>query len=472
MLIKRKFYLAFAAIVAALLVTVALLLSMHSRIEESEETRAWANRVVTAVFDCSVLGSESILQDNPRAREQYGIAARNLNHILDQAPKQESLADEIAEVRAKKIRLDALLQDSIRLPAVAAALEDFELQTMLVTQWMLQTRALVESAQTMRRAAADESRRLRNVSLRVGMAGISLIALVSGTIFWRSYRTLVSPLQDLSEGARRVGAGDLAYRLAAPRRDEIGMAAENFNSMTRQLSERQTQLDEKLRDLEAFCYSVAHDLKGPLRSVVGFGSLLETEFKERLGDDGRHYVERMREASLRMSALIDDLLEFGQLTHRRVEIGPVDLQAVCFELASEMRTEIASAKAKVICPSERRMVFGNDFLLKQALRNLIANGMKFVRPGAAAEIELRARAGSDGWTTFEVVDNGIGIAPEFHEKIFGLFHRLHEHTKYPGTGVGLAVVQKSIERLGGQVGVKSEAGQGSVFWFKLRTVVD
>jgi signal transduction histidine kinase len=469
MLIKRQFYLAFAAIVAALLVTVALLLSMHWRIEQSEQTRAWANRVMKSVFDCSVLGSESILQDNPRARDQYAIAAKNLQKLLDDAPGQRVVAAPVAELRANKARLDRLLLESMRLPQATIALEDLELQTMMVSQWLFQARTLVEAAQGMRGAASNESRQLRNLSLWVGLGTIALIALVTGGIFWRSYRTLVSPLQQLSEGARRVGAGDLAHRLPVPRRDEIGVAAESFNLMTRQLSERQAQIDEKLRDLEAFSYSVAHDLKGPLRSVVGFGALLESEHKEQLGDEGRRYVQRMRDASLRMSTLIDDLLEYGQLTHRRVDIQAVDLQTICSELMAEMRNEIAAAHASIRSPSESHIVFGNEFLLKQTFRNLIANGMKFVRPGSPAEIDIRAKSDGDGWTTVEVIDNGIGIAPEFHEKIFALFHRLHEHTRYPGTGIGLAVVQKSIERLGGHVGVRSEVGKGSAFWLKLRT---
>jgi signal transduction histidine kinase len=289
-------------------------------------------------------------------------------------------------------------------------------------------------------------------------------------VFWRSYRTLVTPLQELSEGARRVGAGDLKYRLTTPSNNEIGQAADSFNQMTEQLSDREAELNEKLRDLEAFCYSVAHDLKAPLRSVAGFGDLLSSEYKEALGDEGGKYVERMRAGSLRMSALIDDLLKFGQLTHQRVEMSALSVRKLCEELIVELKDQIATSNGTVCLQMGDEAVQANGFLLKQALTNLIANGLKFVRKDMAPIITIRAHK-ERGWIILEVEDNGIGIAEEFHKKIFGLFHRLHDYRDYPGTGIGLAIVQKSVERMGGRVELKSVPGKGTTFLIRLRTAL-
>jgi signal transduction histidine kinase len=470
-LIKRQFYFAFAAVILALMAATAILVVMHMRLQRMEEIRTWANEVVKAAFDCNVLGTESILQDSDRAQEQYRIAARQLVTLLDRTPNFKAVGPLAAELRAGKKRLDALLRNFEDKPRTSADMlrEGYELQTMVVSQWMVQTRALLDAAQQMRSYAARETARIRRVSLWADVAALSVIALVSGWVFWRSYRTLVNPLQQLSEGARRVGEGDLNHRLDTPYDNEIGQAAANFNRMTEQLSERDAQLNEKLRDLEAFCYSVAHDLKAPLRSVAGFGDLLRAEYKDVLGEEGRGYVERMQAGSLRMAALIDDLLKFGQLTHQRVEMMDLPLRPVCEELINEIKDEVARANGSVQLEIGDEAVQANAFLLKQALTNLIANALKFVKKETPPVIKISARK-ERGWV--EVVeDNGIGIPEEFHKKIFGLFHRLHEYRDYPGTGVGLAIVQKSVERMGGRVTLQSTAGKGTTFSIRLRAAL-
>jgi signal transduction histidine kinase len=471
-LIKRQFHFAFAAVILSLVAATAILIFMHMRLQRMEAIRTWSNEVVKTAFDCNVLGTESILQETERAQEQYRIAARNLVILLDRTPDFKGVAPMAHEIRASKKRLDALLrnfEDKPRTPTEMLR-EGYELQTMVVSQWMVQTRALLDAAQQMRSYAARETERIRTVSLWADIGALSVIALVSGWVFWRSYRTLVNPLEQLSEGARRVGAGDLNHRLDTPYDNEIGQAAANFNRMTEQLSEREAQLNEKLRDLEAFCYSVAHDLKAPLRSVAGFGDLLRTEYKDALGEEGRGYIERMQAGSLRMSALIDDLLKFGQLTHQRIELTNVAVKGVCDELLNEIKDEVARANGTIQLEMRDEVVQGNVFLLKQALTNLIANAVKFVKSGTPPLIKISAH--KDGaWVELKIEDNGIGIPEEFHKKIFGLFHRLHEYRDYPGTGIGLAIVQKSVERMGGRVTLESAAGKGTTFSIRLRAAV-
>ena len=472
MLIKRQFHFAFAAVILSLVAATAILIVMHMRLQRMEDIRTWSNEVVKAAFDCNVLGTESILQDSDRAQEQYRIAAHNLMSLLDRTPNFKGVAPMAADLRASKKRLDALLRNFEDKPRTSEDMlrEGYELQTMVVSQWMVQTRALLDAAQQMRTYAARETERIRKVSLRADVAALLMIGLVSGWVFWRSYRTLVNPLEQLSEGARRVGAGDLSHRLDTPYDNEIGQAAANFNRMTEQLSERDAQLNEKIRDLEAFCYSVAHDLKAPLRSVAGFGDLLRAEYKDALGDEGKGYVERMQAGSLRMSALIDDLLKFGQLTHQRIEMTILPLKPLCEELVHEIKDEVARANGSIQLAIGDESVQGNAFLLKQALTNLVANALKFVKKETPPVIKISARK-ERGWVELSIEDNGIGIPEEFHNKIFGLFHRLHEYRDYPGTGIGLAIVQKSVERMGGRVSLHSAAGKGTTFAIRLRAAL-
>ena len=451
---------------------MGMMIFMHIRLQQMERARAWANQVVKTAFDCNVLGTETILQNNERAREQYRIAARNLMLLLDDMPEIRGAGPLVIEIRATKRRLDALLHNFENKPDTPLQMlrEGFELQTMVVSQWMVQTRGLLDSAQKMRVFAARETERLREISLWMDMTALAMVAFVAGWVFWRSYRTLVTPLQELSEGARRVGAGDLNHRLVTQENNEIGQAAESFNQMTEQLSEREAELNEKLRDLEAFCYSVAHDLKAPLRSVAGFGDLLRSEYKDVLGEEGRGYIERMQAGSLRMSALIDDLLKFGQLTHQRVEMSTISVKNVCEEVVSQMKDQIAAADGEVRLDIADESAQGNAFLLNQALTNLVGNGLKFVRKGMPPVITMRARK-ERGWVIIQVEDNGIGIAEEFHKKVFGLFHRLHDYRDYPGTGIGLAIVQKSVERMGGRIELKSTPQKGTTFSIRLRAAL-
>lgn len=468
MLIQRQFRLAYAAVLASILVALGALLFMHARLQKIEDVRSWANEVVKHVLDCNILGSESILQENARAREQYVAAAAALNRTLGSAPDYHFINESLPEIAAGKRRVDALLRDFSIRPAAASGMsrEDFELQTMLATQWMLQTRALLESAMSLRERAAAHSRRIQHISLWTGSAAIFCVAIVSGLIFIKSYKNLVAPLHLLSENAQKIGAGDLSAKVEIHHRNELGMVAQSFNAMVEQLRARQAEVDEKLRDLEAFSYSVAHDLKAPLRSVVGYGGILASEYAQQLDDEGKAYIKSMQASSLRMSGLIDDLLAFGQLTHRRVEIKAVALQPLCRQLIADLTAEIAAQDATVEYLGANPILAANETLLKQALQNLISNAIKFVAKGTRPLVQIQTRPDGD-YTVIEIIDNGIGIAPEHQQKIFRLFHRLHSQTEYSGTGIGLAIVQKSIERLRGTVGITSKPTGGSAFWIRL-----
>jgi signal transduction histidine kinase len=467
MLIRQQFRFAFGAVALAIAAALGVLLLMNARVARIELLRSWSNEIVRHVFDCNLLGSESILQDNARSREQYAAASAGLQALIEAPPEPELVRRHLPEIAAAKARLDQLFRESSR-PPTSAPLEreDFEVHAMLVSQWMLQTRGLLETARTLRSSAAAESTRVRGVAVWASAGAIVLVGLIAGAIFLRSYKILVRPLHLLSAGARRIGQGDLSARLPADTRNEIGLVAESFNVMTEQLAAREAELQEKLRDLDAFSYSVAHDLKAPLRSMVGYGSLLEADYADRLGVEGQDFLRRMRESGLQMSALIDDLLEFGQLTHRRVDMKPVPLQPLCEQLFSEMHEEIARQNAAVSYNGDSPVLLANELLLKQILRNLISNAIKFVPEKTDPRVRIIATKNGT-MTRVEVQDNGIGIAPEHQGKIFGLFQRLHSPKDFPGTGVGLALVQKSVERQRGRLGVSSAPGQGSTFWFQL-----
>jgi PAS domain S-box-containing protein len=234
--------------------------------------------------------------------------------------------------------------------------------------------------------------------------------------------------------------------------------------LTRQRAEE--ALQESNAALEAFSYSVSHDLRAPLRAMQGFGKVLLEDYNSVLDEPGREYAMRIVSASTRMDQLIQDLLVFGRLGHTKLETTPLDLDDLLTEVLDTIAEELRERAATVVVDRPLPMVLANKVTLMQALVNLISNGCKFVTPGVAPKVRIRAEPQGDSIRLW-IEDNGIGIPTEHHARIFGVFERLHGGDDYPGTGIGLAIVKKGLERMGGEVGLESESGQGSHFWIRL-----
>jgi signal transduction histidine kinase len=226
------------------------------------------------------------------------------------------------------------------------------------------------------------------------------------------------------------------------------------------------QLTAVVQELEAFTYTVAHDLRGPLRAMGGLSDLLLEDCSALLDEEHKDYLRRIKDASARMDLLIRDLLAYSRLCRGEVKREPVDLSAVIEVVLEEMSSELAESGAKVEVEGPLPRVLGQTALLGQVLSNLIANAAKFVARGVEPKIRISA-ASREGWVRLQVEDNGIGIAAEHYGRVFRIFERLHPQDAYPGTGVGLAIVQRAIDRMSGRVGVESRVGEGSRFWIEL-----
>ncbi len=266
-------------------------------------------------------------------------------------------------------------------------------------------------------------------------------------------------------------AEDLAHRiaLAVERNLAVNKVNELNATLERRVIERTTKLQQVLIELNAFSYSVAHDLRAPLRAMQGLSQALLEDYGARLDETGRDYARRIAEASVRMDVLIRDLLAYANLAQLEVELEPVDLGSLVREVLDKMAEDLKQQNAKVSIEDPLPRCLGHRPALGQAIRNLLSNAAKFVPPGVEPRIRVRAEL-RHGWCRLWVEDNGIGIPPEYHEKVFGVFQRLHKPGEYPGTGIGLAILRKAMERMGGRWGVESEAGKGSRFFIELPEV--
>jgi PAS domain S-box-containing protein len=239
-----------------------------------------------------------------------------------------------------------------------------------------------------------------------------------------------------------------------------------IHGLNRQLEDRVQQLTEANAELEAFNYTISHDLRSPLRSMQGFAQALIEDCNELLDDTGKGYTRRIMTSSQYMDTLLQDLLKYSRLSRTEMDRTTLNLESVVNEVLESLDREIEDKKATVQIERPLLGVYANLSTLKQVMANLITNGLKFVEEGRAPHIRVYTE-GKNGLVRTWVEDNGIGIAQEHQEKIFGLFERLHNTNHYPGTGVGLAIVRKAMERMGGRVGLISKPRQGSRFWLDL-----
>ena len=265
------------------------------------------------------------------------------------------------------------------------------------------------------------------------------------------------------ELAREVGDVLALAVLQGQLRERLeGQASE----LERRVEERTRQLSEVNTELEGYVRSVSHDLRAPLRAVHGFGNLLLEEAGAKLEKNEREYLERMVSASGRMDALVRDLLTYSRLAREDVAPRTLDLQHVLAEARGLLQVELDERGAKIDVLQPILPVVGHHSSLVQAVANLLSNAAKFVAPGVRPEIRVRTERHGDRVRLW-VEDNGIGILPADQEKMFRMFERLKGAEHYPGTGIGLAIVRRSVERMGGAAGVESQPGEGSRFWIEL-----
>lgn len=235
----------------------------------------------------------------------------------------------------------------------------------------------------------------------------------------------------------------------------------------RQLQSRSIELEATNRELEAFSYSVSHDLRAPLRAIDGFSRILLTDHADRLDDIGRDRLERVRRAAQHMGTLIDDLLKLSRVTRTELKREQVDLSTLAGDIAEELRKQAPDRKVEFsIAPGLTAR--GDKGLLRIVLDNLIGNAWKFTGGLAEARIGLE-RAPTHGRQAYVVSDNGVGFDMAYADKLFGVFQRLHDATEFPGTGIGLATVQRIIHKHGGRIWAESEVGKGTRFYFTLES---
>ncbi len=319
----------------------------------------------------------------------------------------------------------------------------------------------------------------------VVMLMILLLASFIAVILSSKIQAIISvPLLSLIDMADKITTNkDYSIRTQLDREDEIGRLVNAFNTMldtieeqNRALLEAKENLQDEVeartaelkninRELEAFTYSVSHDLRSPLRSIDGFGAALLEDCGEQLDETGKDYLGRMRSASQRMGKLIDSLLYLSRVSRQEVHFRAVDLVEIGNEVVDGLHEQYSEKKYEFVCP-KNLVCFGDRALLFIALQNLISNAWKYSANTIQPRVEL-GMVERNGEQVFFVRDNGVGFDMKYVDKLFAPFQRLHGPDDFEGLGIGLATVARIVHRHGGEIWAEGIPGSGAVFYFTL-----
>jgi PAS domain S-box-containing protein len=244
---------------------------------------------------------------------------------------------------------------------------------------------------------------------------------------------------------------------------DISVMKLSAEELERLVGHRTAALQAKTKQMEAFCYTIAHDLRAPLRAIAGFAEFLREECAGQLPAEGVGYIEKIETAAARLDRLISDLLGYTRIQQIPVAREEVDLDAVIGHVLEHVGKDHRGEIRDIVAQTPLGRVHADAITLEHVFLNLVSNAVKFHRTGVPAVVRIRAER-VDSFLRVWVEDNGIGIDPRFRNRVFGMFERVHPDLKVPGTGVGLAIVATAMERLGGRCGVESNSPTGSRFW--------
>jgi signal transduction histidine kinase len=444
------------------------------RRRQSEELRAKeitgaAYRLMSRLVDAETGIRGYIITREPPFTEPYDRAMlevpRELEHLRAIAPR---LAEEIAAVQrlaTAVLRYATLERDRVRdgrHEEAASIVQSGEGKRLMDAARASMSRFLERQRQLDVVSARDHAE-ARGAMRQVFLAGLLANIAAAGAMAWFFSAGIVQRLAIVVENTRRLEREETLHPRAGGT-DEIAQLDDRFHDMAAALEQGRRALELTNRELDAFSYSVSHDLRAPLRAVSGYARMLEEDYGAQVDGEGRRFLQTIRREAQRMGQLIDDLLAFSRLGRNALQVTNVDMTAVAREILPDvLRTTEARVEVEV---QELPQARGDRNMLRQVLVNLLTNAVKFSARNPKARVTVGASA-ADGENVYWVRDNGVGFDMRYAEKLFGVFQRLHAANEFEGTGVGLAIVQRVIHRHGGRVWAEAKEGEGACFSFAL-----
>lgn len=484
----------------ALIIGVTLFFTSQKVTESINKTRI-ANQIVKAVFELNMVTNDYLMHHEERAREQWLSRHQTLKILLsegnyhnrrektiieklnDNHEKLKTTFKKLVETDKKNIN-GSVSKDPIDSPNPR--------ERRLATQMLIRSQMIVTDAIRLADMSHDRVIEIQNKASLFIMFFIIAMIMLMGINYLVFNRSIIAPIAWLAKETEIIGAGNLDHEANILSDDEIGDLSKAFNTMTQRLkattvsrNQLLAEIDERNKvenalmiitaqlkhsndELQQFAYIASHDLQEPLRMVSSYCKLLEKRYKDKLDESGREFISYAVDGANRMHLLIEGLLSYSRVGSRKEEFKETDCELVLKYTKDNLQNSIRETEAE-ITHDPLPVVKGDETQLIQLFQNLIFNAIKYRKEGVVPKIHVSCRQ-ENGEFIFSFADNGIGIDPQFSDRIFIIFQRLHTREEYPGTGIGLAVSKKIIERHGGNIWVESEPEKGSTFYFTIPVI--
>jgi signal transduction histidine kinase len=478
--ISRQILLLTAIPVVVQLLLGVLLIAVSRRAVTDRSLEIHSQEVIGQAFHLTglLLGAESAVRGYIiTGREPFATSFRaaaqaaphrseSLRLLVSDNPSQQSRVDMMQSLMTRFIEANTVNAGFVASSQKAAA--EARVVSGEGARWMsaFQTQMHEFLAEEERLARERQSRALRSRTLMTGLVVSAItLNLLIGTIAALIFiRTIDRRLFVVADNSRLLAEGAPLHE-PLDGADEIAAVDRAFHGMARSLLHAQSELKTANRELEAFSYSVSHDLRAPLRAIDGFSRILSEEYGSVLDAEGMRLVGVIRTNSRKMANLVDDLLAFSRLTRQPVTRSLINMRAL-FERAAEEVREATPGRLVEVAVGDLPNAPGDARMIYQVVFNLIANAVKFTAVREVARVVITGSVDGDEYV-YSIRDNGVGFDMRYVDKLFGVFQRLHHASEYEGTGVGLAIVQRVVQRHGGRVWAESSEGTGATFFFAL-----
>jgi signal transduction histidine kinase len=431
-------------------------------------------------FQRTALRDDYLLYQEERAKIQWYAKSETLRELFETASRQLTRSEDKVLLAEARKDFDATLanfsqfmeKDKAEGRVAKAGFDLNEAESSLIGQVFLKAYSLSDNIGRLHELMLKERSTAQNRSI------IALIITVLGGVFAIiinsaiTNRILTERIATLAKGVEIIGAGNLDHLIDVKGNDELSKLARSSNEMAAKIQNLYVDLKKEIaerqaanKELEAFSYSVSHDLRTPLRAINGFSQAVIEDYADKLDDEGKRLLDVISDSAKKMGQLIDDLLTFSRVGRQEPRRQEIDMPALVNSVAQDLKQ---ADPGRTIYFDFKPMpaAIGDTAMVRQVITNLLSNAIKFSKPRDAIAIEVGSSI-ENHENVYYVKDHGVGFDMQYADKLFGVFQRLHSQEKFEGTGVGLALVQRIVHRHGGRIWAEGKVNEGATFYFTL-----